>query len=244
MKSLPKATPGSYIDFQVNPTITALTPLSSVAGFCASSEPGSPNETLNTDGLLDVLSVDFSRALKDLAAVLSDLQRLSDLGDLPITYRSSGALRVHFPGCDAETVENLCEEIGVKRGVVIQDEDFDDFVGTEIALMFPFASSKTASEMEWKSGRQDATDWQDMIEQRTEKYSTRSQSGCESLFEQIHPALEENNPWLSSCSSPEDYGSLSSPNTWSQSPKSSDPLEYQNFEGIYRFIELCDSAQR
>ena len=244
MRCIPKATPGSYIDFQVNPTITALTPLSSVAGFSEADQSNHQGETLHTDGLLDVLSVDFSRALKDLSAVLRDLKCLSELGDLPITYRSTGTLRVHFPGCDAEAVESLCEEIGVKRGIVIQDEDFDAFVGSDIALLFPFAPSKTASEIEAKKPTQDAIDWQDMMEQRTEKYSTQSESSRDSLFEQISPALEDSKPWLSNGgSSPEGYGSLSSPRAWSEPPKSSDPLEYQNFEGIYRFIELCDGAQ-
>src|SRR5205814_15303 len=81
-------------------------------------------------------------------AILNDLKRLSSLGDLPITYQSS-CLRVHFPGCDADTVEKLAVELGLQRGVIGQDSDFDAFGGTEIALLFPFASSKTVSEIDF-----------------------------------------------------------------------------------------------
>ena len=75
MRSLPLATPGSRLEFSINPTITALTPLNGIVGYSMSEQVQADH--LNTDGLLDVLSVDFSRALKDLAAVLNDLKRLS-----------------------------------------------------------------------------------------------------------------------------------------------------------------------
>jgi len=246
MQALPKATPGSFIDFNINATITAFTPLSVVAGY---QKNACEEITLNTEGLLDILSIDFSRALKDLAAVLNDLKRLATLGDLPITYRGS-TLRVHFPGCDAETVEKLCTEIGVQRGIVAQDEDFDAFVGTEIALLFPFAPSAPASEAD--EGDDDAAqyfdqtcepmDWQDMISARqtqrlaSDKFSTRSESGMDDYD------MVQGNPWLSNESSPSGYESMHSPSD--EAPAESDPLEYQDFEGIYRFIEMCDAARR
>ena len=242
--SVPKATPGSYVDFKVNPTITALTPLRSVAGFSANADFESANATLNSEGLLDVLSVDFSRTLKDLSAVLNDLKRLSDLGDLPITYQASGALRVQFPGCDAETLETLCEELGVKRGVVVQDPDFDAFAGTEIALLFPFAPSEAVSETESRVNAREAIDWQDMVQDQAEKYSTQSELSRESQFETITMPQDFSNPWVSDSGSPEGYSSLSSPKTSRGSPTASDPLEYQGFEGIYKFIEMCNEAQR
>jgi hypothetical protein len=112
IESIPRNAPGSFIDFHVNPTVTALSPLG--ASFPFSSPADQSSTHLNTDGFLDVLSVDFSRALKDLAATLNDLQRLSLLGDLPITLVQKSILRVHFPGCDAETVERLCDEVGIQ----------------------------------------------------------------------------------------------------------------------------------
>lgn len=237
IRSLTKATPGSWIDFQINPTITAFTPLSGLVGFESCS--GQAADHLNTDGLLDILSVDFSRALKDLAAILGDLKSLSALGDLPISYQES-SLRVHFPGCDAETVERLCEELNVQRGTVIQDQAFDSFVGTEVALLFPFAPSEARSEsqdlferrMPWKAGPLIHLD--DML--------TPSEIPDESSNHSDHSDLEDviaDDPWLSS---PSGYESVRS-GSQSASDKYS-PLEYQGFEGIYRFIEQCDSTRR
>ncbi|KAF2842500.1 hypothetical protein M501DRAFT_1013840 [Patellaria atrata CBS 101060] len=250
MNSLPKATPGSYIEFNVNPTITALTPLSIVAGYSMHAQI---HDTLNTDGLLDILSVDFSRALKDLAIVLADLKRLSSFGDLPITYRTS-SLRVHFPGCDAETVERICLELGVQRGLVIQDEDFDAFAGTEIALLFPFAPSKTASECDFlerpvvdRIMYQDPIDWRYMLtpndDLSCEQYSTRSDTGLDfDCFE----GGEVHEPYTSSPSGYESFHSseLEDASVMRERPEYDSPLEYQEFEGIYRFIEQCDSAKR
>jgi hypothetical protein len=230
---LPKATPGSSIAFDINPTVTALTPLRAIKGFASFVHE---KETLNQDGLLDILSVDFSRAVKELAAVLKDLQRLSGLGDLPISYETS-ILKVHFPGCDAQTVEMICDELGVQRGVVHQDEDFDAFVGTEIALLFPFAPTRTPSECSFYekpvTGRQQPIDWRNMISPSItdpDGYSTHSEDGLD--FEDLGE-----NPWLSS---PSGYESLHG-SDMEESMDLHTPLEYQGIEGIYRFMEQCES---
>lgn len=235
LSSLPKATPGSRLEFAINPTITAVTPLTSVAGFIPSEKTRADH--LNTDGLMDVLSTDFSRQLKDLAAVLNDLQKLSALGDLPITHEGS-ALRVHFPGCDADTVERLCDELSVSRGTVIQDQDFDAFSGTEIALLFPFAPSKDVSEVE-SLFEEPAQAWpkkrlfsiEDMLTPSSPAYSTQSDSGLEDVLAE--------NPWLSS---PSDYESVRSPSSFGSNKQ--DPLEYHGDAGIYRFIAELDSVRR
>jgi hypothetical protein len=96
---------------------------------------------LNMEGFLDVLSVDFSRAFMDLVATVNDLKRLSSLGDLPIVLEESSILRVRFPGCDLDTVERLCDEVGVQRGIIKQDPDFDRTTSSHMALMFPLAST-------------------------------------------------------------------------------------------------------
>ena len=254
MDSVPKPSPGSFVDFNVNPTITALTPLNAVAGFSSSRSHPRPMETLNTDGLLDVLSVDFSRALKELAAILNDLKRLSSLGDLPITYQSS-CLRVHFPGCDADTVENLAVELGLQRGVIGQDDDFDAFAGTEIELLFPFASSKTVSEIEfydkpvgnryqfdhWLSGPDPLL----FSEPSEREDSTRSDDGFGRDFIEVKA---DANPWLES--SPSGYESVHSSElddsgrVHERESSKHTPLEYQGIEGIYRFMEFCDEVAR
>lgn len=264
LRNLPKATPGSYLDFAVNPTITALTSLNTVAGYTASDDNVSKN--INSNGLLDVLSVDFSRTLKELAAVLNDLKKISQLGDLPITYENTGSLRVHFPGCDADTVETLCGELGVQRGIIVQDEDFDAFAGTEIALLFPFAPSTAVSEAgieqedaaRWfEQSRKQKVDWHTMLtpsvtsqEEGSQHYSICSaQSEADDDFVIALPDGEASNPWESaSLSTPSGYETLhySSPSSRAHSgsvKSAAEPLEYQGFEGIYRFIEECDNAR-
>ena len=236
MRSLPRASPGSRLEFTVNPTVTALTSLGGIAGYTMSEHVQADH--LNTEGLLDVLSVDFSRALKDLAAVLNDLKRLSALGDLPITYEGS-SLHVHFPGCDADTVDRLCEELNVIRGNVVQDQAFDSFAGTEIALLFPFAPSEEVSECESlfeqpttkRTPKKYAISIEEMFTPSNPAYSTQSDSGLEDVLAE--------NPWLSS---PSGFESVRSGSDY-QSNKQ-DPLEYQGFEGIYRFLEELDSVRR
>jgi len=255
ISAVPKATPGSFINFSVNPSITALTPFNAIPGFQASQRK---METLNTEGLLDVLSIDFSRALKELAVILNDLKRLSALGDLPITYQDS-SIRIHFPGCDADTVERLAEELGIQRGVIHQDEDFDVYNGTEIALLFPYAASQSPSECSFyeKSVTHRKTKPQDMwwgdnalfgdapaspmMQENlaSPDFSILSDTGLEmSQFE------EEENPWLSSPSGYESLHSSEISDSGRCYEKSShaSPLEYSGIEGIYRFISEIDTA--
>ncbi|KAF2855981.1 hypothetical protein T440DRAFT_384043 [Plenodomus tracheiphilus IPT5] len=242
LNRVPKATPGSYISFGINPTVTALTPLKAVKGFGSFAQK---KGSLNSDGLLDVLSVDFSRAIKELAAVLRDLQRLSTLGDLPISYEHS-TLKVYFPGCDAQSVETICNEFEIQRGVVHQDEDFDAFVGTDIALLFPFAPSRTPSEFEFYeqpvAGRQHVQpiiDWKHMLSPSSvgsEDYSTHS----EQSYDELDDLAMETNPWLSS--SPSGYDSLHSSEADDMDMHT--PLEYTGVEGMYRFMSQCESRGR
>ncbi|KAF4556901.1 Hypothetical protein D9617_1g087830 [Elsinoe fawcettii] len=234
LREIPRTTPGSHVDFSINPTVTALTPLKSIPGF------EDEQQNLNTEGLLDVLSVDFSRSLKELAIVLSDLRKLSVLGDLPITYHNS-SLRIHFPGCDSDAVVRLCDELNIQRGMVVQDEDFDAFTGTEMALLFPFAPSRSVSEADElfydkpQAPRKntDPIDWKNMLTPSEQSYedSTRSDGGLEELDE-----LQEENPWLSDDESYHFSDEVVS--------SSHSPLEYQGIEGIYRFIEQCDDVRR
>jgi hypothetical protein len=219
MQYIRRNAPGSFIDFQVNPTITALSPLGSMLGFGSTTEKSSTN--LNTAGFLDILSVDFSRALKDLAATLNDLKRLSTLGDLPITLEQKSILRVRFPGCDMETVEKLCDEVGVQRGYIYQDEDFDSTTGTQMALLFPFAPT-TEHTLSSPGG------------------SVRSQSGHD------HDEFDEeiiDNPWMDGYESMEEHSEGESAyfTKPSEHPNSSD---CEGLEGIYRFLEQCDNARR
>jgi len=221
MQSVPKFNPGSFIDFHVNPTVTALSPLGATFPYSSAMKAEPP--TLNTEGFLDVLSVDFARALKDLAAVMNDLKRLATLGDLSITLEDKSILRVRFPGCDADTVGRLCDEVGVRRGIVHQDPDFDASVGGELALMFPFADTGEHT-LSSPGG------------------SLRSQSGHD--YEAVEVIVD--NPWLSS---PEGYESMSDfSETESMFFGPTDEVlessDYEGLEGIYRFLEQCDNSRR
>jgi hypothetical protein len=224
---LPRSAPGSFVDFRISPTVTALSPLGAAL-------PGAWSEvhaaSLNADGFLDVLSVDFARALKDLAAVMSDLKRLSRLGDLPVRLEGSNRLRVRFPGVDADTVERLCDDVGVQRGIVGQDADFDASAGVPVALKFPFAP-----------------DAQDGLAKTITSPggSLRSHQSELSSLEDDYALLDEfmeENPWLSS-PEPEGYGSADgSPRPVSRSCGHCS-ADFEGLEGIYRFLEECDRAR-
>lgn len=182
------------------------------------------------------LAVDFARALKDLAAIMNDLKRLATLGDLPLALINPTTLRVRFPGCDAETVESLCRELNIRRGIVGQDEDFEAKHGAEMALLFPFAPSKTASEAghydrqkPTKRMKRDNIDWHNMLSPAVApQYAVSlSAESYEFEFETISPHRKSqtqeaigfmtcdgdiiDNPWLSSrplSAQMSDYSSL------------------------------------
>lgn len=251
MRSAPATAPGSYVDFRVTPTITAVGPLSSIPLATSTHE----EESLHNDIVMNTLSVDFARALKDLAIIMNDLQKLSTLGDLSMCLPNSSTLRVRFPGCDADTVHKLCVELGICRGLIYQDDDFDFSNGTEMALLFPFAPSPRSSLCASPhiaaidSGRKnEPLEWQNMLSPKSRssrKYSTRSTSSHD--FEEVE-AVEEN-PWQSS---PSGYTSLEGSDegdacaymSHADHSNAISSSEYEGLEGIYRFLEECDRARR
>ncbi|KAK5030158.1 hypothetical protein LTR13_008471 [Exophiala sideris] len=259
--------PGSFIDFKVSPTITAIGPLSTIPR--SESASTCEDNSLNNTIIMSNLSADFARALKDLAAIMNDLKHLATLGDLPITLHNSTTLRVRFPGCDADTVENLCRELNTKRGIVGQDEDFDAQNGTNMALMFPYAPSRTASEVcldshhkrPVKRVKRDRVEWHEMLtppQQGSPGFSHLSAtSHSQDAFEMIDNAMGHN-PWISS---PSGYSSLHEsevrgdddaamyffqPDQTRMAKQHAKPERadvYEGLEGIYRFIEECDRAR-
>ncbi|PKY07502.1 hypothetical protein P168DRAFT_309203 [Aspergillus campestris IBT 28561] len=244
MTSIPRTAPGSFVDFQMSPTITALG-LEKKFGVSGAVEPA----TLKSDGVLDVLSADFGRALKDLAAILNDLKRLSSLGDLPIELHDRSTIRVRFPGCDAATVERLCDEVGVQRGKIVQDEDFNLRTGADLALLFPFAPSIPASpgteeyfyrEEPACTQKPDEVDWEAMM---SDSHSEASPAHKLS-FEDV--TMFNDNPWASS---PSGYSSINIselgdrelfPETSSAGIPSTSGCG--STEGIHRFLAECDRA--
>lgn len=254
---------GSFIEFKVNPTITAVGPLSTVAKADTYDSCTAPLASLD-ESVMTTLAVDFARALKDLAAVMNDLKRLATLGSLPLILINPTTLRVRFPGCDRDTVEALCVELNIRRGIVGQDEDFSTQHGEDVALRFPFAPSKTTSEADlceiydgWRPKRlkKDHVDWHAMI---SEKGSDNDD------LELVHePAVGfltsegeiVDNPWTTQSREMSDYSSLHL-SDHAEEPlffkpdhrrygkrKLSDGHNYEGIEGIYRFIEQCDQAR-
>ncbi|KIW13407.1 hypothetical protein PV08_08595 [Exophiala spinifera] len=260
--------PGSFIDFKVCPTITAVGPLSNIPRSPSPScDDESEQHSLNNTKLMSNLAVDFARALKDLAAIMNDLKHLATLGDLPLFLHDNSTLRVRFPGCDSDTVEGLCRELNIKRGIVGQDEDFDSQNGTDMALMFPFAPSKTASEVclealarPAKRAKRDCVDWHEMLtppRRQSAGYSHVSDRGrSPDNFEVVDGALGTN-PWVSS---PSGYSSLHESELGEgdaamyffqperarvagRDLASVRDNGYEGLEGIYRFIEECDRVR-
>lgn len=219
--------PGAFVDFKISPTVTALSPLGAALPFMTAEEQATAGAaTLNAEGFLDVLSVDFARALKDLAAIMTDLKNLAGLGDLPVSLERNNVLRVRFPGMDAESVERLCDDVGVRRGVVGQDPDFDASPAVDVALRFPFAPDADCDTLTSPGGS-------------LRTHQSGSSSNVEDAF--IVEEFEEN-PWrLSSGSELEGYESMSPPIMSSSGEHYSE--DFEGLEGIYRFLEECDRAR-
>lgn len=254
--STSKSAKGTNLEFRLSPTVTAL------GAFSTTSSEVAPKPSLNAEGLLDTLSIDFAHALQDLAAVLSDLKRLYTLGDLPLSI-SDSVLRVHFPGCDFQIVSSLCDELGVRRGVIREDEAWREDKDAEMALLFPFADSPASSETNddetgyfervLPSQRREDVDWKNMLSpsehtshQSGAELSTRSIT-IEDSYSHFEPYLP--NPWAAD---KEDVGNEDYASDGDSSARKSAESgfqrrgseEYEGVEGIYRFLAECDGARR
>ncbi|PHH68153.1 hypothetical protein CDD82_799 [Ophiocordyceps australis] len=236
MRKMANATPfapGSFIDFKLNPTITALSPLTAtMTDSCDASEVGSGSEALcnlNTRGFFDVLSADFGRAVRDLTAVYDDLRRLSVLGDLSI-FLEGDCLRVRFPGVDASLVSRLCDDVGIQRGIVGQDLNYDSSAAVCMALRFPFASdAEQTIRIPEDSSPQDSSHSLDGHE-----LDSSSSLECDSFVQDAFQAISEQHQWSWDL---EGYESMSTHQS------SGANRSYEGLEGIYRFLEECDRGK-
>ncbi|KAI5818479.1 hypothetical protein BZA77DRAFT_307062 [Pyronema omphalodes] len=206
--------PGSYVDFDLSPTVTCISALNQAG--C----------TLENQEFLEDLSADIDAMVGGLVAVKSDIARLSTLGDLPMSLvgLSGNVLRVHFRGCDREFVEKLCDEVGVKRGVVHEDERFT------FGLFNPGAVS-----------------WQEMM---SDDSPTLSSTHSEDGFEVTYSSGSENELNSKVTGSDNSVGEgyffesanppvmLDSPVPGLYSPNSSS--NYSGSEGIRRFLSECE----
>ena len=229
---------GASIRFRVTPTVTALT------GVKGSAE----SQNLTAEGLLDDLSADFARGVQDLAAVFADLKRLSAYGALPIEWETGGWVNVRFPGCDGKQVEGLCDEVGVRRGYVIEDEGWVVNDGEEqkgdkdvrMALLFPYAPTDHCSDNE-SVADMFAPAIQTLhpaFHEHSPTFLTRSLTSADDFEDQFS---KEHNVWA------ENYESASggsSPHTTADTEGKGGGSGYEGVEGIYRFLAECDAAKR
>lgn len=222
----PTNVPGSFIDFKLSPTVTALTPLAGAlqaTAAAANKNQGFAAATLNAEGVISDLGVDFARGLKDLSIIFADLKKLSELGDLPIVLESPGLIRVRFPGVDARTVENICDDLGIRRGLIGEDPCFGWAPNADMALKFPFAPGLECED-------------HDLLLSPDE--SLLSADSIEDMF-----VFEEANPWLSEVDE-EGYQPMSPRQYVESLPGSGFYSEASDdLEGIYHFLEECEREQ-
>ncbi|KAL8737310.1 MAG: hypothetical protein Q9181_001801 [Wetmoreana brouardii] len=259
---------GTNLEFRLNPTITALS-----ASIPTPTRSSLERQTLATAGIIDKLSVDFAHALKDLSAIHIDLKRLAALGDLPISliklHHGGSTLCIRFPGCDGETVSRLCDEVGVRRGVVREDEAWSDDKDVEMALLFPFAPNKSASDSYNGSAQYPETihadnaiapeqvEWRNMMSpHRVDGYGSDEDLAG---FDQIATPMSGETPRSAheclNTQSPSGYESLRESDFAVDDPhhyRHSRPRRHQgsgsddikDLESIYRFLAECDEARK
>ncbi|KAK0509488.1 hypothetical protein JMJ35_007882 [Cladonia borealis] len=226
---------GTNLNFRLSPTITALSP-------CFLTSDQDSTTTLNTLGLLDNLSIDFARALKDLSVILTELQRLSLFGDLPISLTatpSGPVLTVRFPGCDADIVSRLCDEVSVRRGIIVEDEAWNEKSNkdVEMALLFPFAPSTSPSVMSEDGNDDDAARYftfnnnsnQRMMEKPVQQDQDQLDWRHMMLSPSTHPSsLHDNTSFIDN-----DFATLKSPiitPLYSRSPSGYETLRDSDFD--------------
>lgn len=135
---------------------------------------------------MGALDEDFTEIYNDVATVWSDLKKLGGLGDLPVSLAQDkdDTIRVYFAGCDRDTVIKLCDEVGVTRGVVGQDDKFGFELLMPTLEMKPyFDESGRRSEIPAQRIRSAALYWQDMLsEKEGEIDGSRSSSCCDGMM--------------------------------------------------------------
>ena len=248
---------GTTLKFHIAPTIT------SVPSTDIFSEA-----TLNSENLLAGLASDFSRSLASLSLVHSDLTRLSTLGSLPISHPNPHTIEVRFAGCDAKTVQHLCDELGVQRGIIREDPEWNENDGDKdvgMALLFPWAPSHPGSDI--SAGNYyhyvkptDNLDWQSMLSPSSSLPLPATGEPSEDGYAMVAPSAgeTEQNPWLDSTQSEgfdrlhesdiesnDDFGlGLRAATGMEASRPLQPPTGYEGMEGILRFLEECDTARR
>ena len=256
---LARSTRGTKLEFKLSPTITTLSPV-----FSKNQQSATGLTSLNDLCLLDNLATDFGRALKDLAAILADLRVLAAFGDLPInlvTTPSGPVICVRFSGCDGDLVSHLCDEVGVRRGIIVEDEAWTAEKDVEMALLFPFAptgSDTASSELDVagdyfepkaldQGHQRDELEWRHMLSPSAH-HSSRAASShtCPTIHS---PPRKINTPSgyeslvESDFASDDPYHHTLSP-LKAPSHGMTQGTDYEGLEGIYKFLQECEDSRR
>lgn len=257
---------GTSLEFRLSPTITALSPVA------LNSSLMQETQTINTTDLLENLSIDFARALKDFSAVLNDLRRLSAIGDLPlsITHGQSGPiLSLRFPGCDGATVSRLCDDVNVCRGIIHEDEGWSHDRDVEMALLFPLApgDGDATYEGRWRHEKSyfehdsptrtpsEQLDWRQMMS--ADGPSDKTSIDDANMVNVRLSALTDsyNNTPPTASKSLSDYESVGGDSNFPPDdpyPRCAEPTkprtatcseDFEGLEGIYRFLKECEDAR-
>ncbi|KAI5956619.1 hypothetical protein KGF57_003426 [Candida theae] len=80
-----------------------------------------PNETFLSEEVVDEMMYSVQRFETKLQSFKQDLHNLFELGELPMKYVDN-TIRVYFPNCDKEKLENLCQEKGIVGGIIVEEE--------------------------------------------------------------------------------------------------------------------------
>lgn len=107
----------TVVEWSLTPLVTSI-PRNTWTGPTTDDDPAA-TATLSSTRISIGLAADFARAVQHLATVLADLERLRVLGDLPVRMAPNGsAIWVVFAGRELEDVAHICDDLGVRRGVV------------------------------------------------------------------------------------------------------------------------------
>lgn len=90
--------------------------------------------------------------------VMSELRKLASLGNLPVTFKED-TIRIHFAGCERETVKQLCNDVGLILGIIGEEEPFAYW------LLMPTPAPSVIQDTVLPADRvtETALDWQDML---------------------------------------------------------------------------------
>lgn len=81
---------------------------------------GIPNDTMYTEETQAEIKSSFARQRQRLAVIEENLDKLAELGEVPITCNNQ-VIRFYFPNCDRERLQNLLAEREITGGVIVED---------------------------------------------------------------------------------------------------------------------------